>query len=86
MLYGKWSAPGVSAHFYHKTAYDEESLSNVLRAAGFARVSRWRWQETEHAQHDDHSQAYWPHLHKENGTHVSLNLQAERPEEDPETG
>ena len=44
--------------------------------AGFARVRRWDWRATEHAGIDDYSQAYLPHMDKENGTLVSLNLEA----------
>ena len=33
------------------------------------------WEETEHAQFDDHSQAYLPHMDKENGTLMSLNVE-----------
>ena len=27
---------------------------------------------------DDHSQAYFPHMNKENGIHVSLNLECDK--------
>ena len=29
----------------------------------------------DHPDYDDHSQAYFPHMDKENGIHVSLNLE-----------
>ena len=61
---------------YHKTVYDYNSLSKILYNVGFETVESWNWRETEHAEHDDHSQAYIPHMDKDNGTLISLNLQA----------
>ena len=71
-LYGKWGSPPV----YHKTVYDFDSLERVLTSAGFSEVRLYDWRETEHAQHDDHSQAYLPHMEKETGTLISLNVEA----------
>ena len=73
-LYGKWSHPPI----YHKTAYDFESLSKVLESVGFKNVRRYDWRETEHAHIDDHSQAYVPHMDKENGTLISLNVECNK--------
>ena len=39
-------------------------------------VKRYDWRDTEHAEFDDHSQAYLPHMDKENGTLISLNIEA----------
>ena len=33
------------------------------------------WEQTEHSKFDDHSQAYIPHMDKENGTLISLNVE-----------
>lgn len=63
---------------YHKTVYDYASLSALLEANGFANVRRYDWRETVHKDHDDHSQAYFPHMDKENGLLVSLNVEADR--------
>ena len=71
-LYGKWGDPSV----YHKTVYDFRSLKTVLFICGFHKVVRYNWRDTEHSQYDDHSQAYLPHMDKENGTLVSLNVEA----------
>ena len=60
---------------FHKMVFDEASLSRLLRDAGFGGTRRWDWRETEHAEMDDYSQAYLPHMDKENGTLVSLNLE-----------
>ncbi len=61
---------------YHKMVFDEPLLTRELRAVGFREVRRWNWRTTEHAQIDDYSQAYLPHLDKVHGTLMSLNLEA----------
>lgn len=60
---------------YHKTTYDFYSLSKVLENCGFKNVRRYDWRHTEHSQFDDHSQAYIPHMDKDNGVLISLNVQ-----------
>jgi len=72
-LYGRMKMEDV--YIYHKTVYDFLSLSNVLEKCGFYNVKRYDWRQTEHSQFDDHSQAYIPHLDKENGTLISLNVE-----------
>lgn len=71
-LYGRWNDPPV----YHKTTYDYDSLRDVLLGSGFESVNPYDWRETEHSHHDDHSQAYIPHMDKENGVLISLNVEA----------
>jgi predicted SAM-dependent methyltransferase len=61
---------------YHKIIFDEQQLTADLRAVGFTEVRRWDWRQTEHAALDDYSQSYLPHMDKENGTPMSLNLEA----------
>jgi SAM-dependent methyltransferase len=61
---------------FHKMIFDEPFLSAELRKLGFSEVRRWDWRTTDHAQIDDFSQAYIPHLAKNNGRHMSLNLEA----------
>lgn len=61
---------------YHKMIFDESFLRRDLLDLGFREVRRWDWRATEHSQVDDYSQAYIPHLHKEDGRHMSLNLEA----------
>ena len=36
------------------------------------------WRKTEHAQFDDHSQAYLPHMDKKNGELISLNVESNK--------
>jgi len=60
---------------------DITSITVELKAVGFERVARYDWRDTEHAEIDDYSQAYVPHMDKDNGTLVSLNVQAYKPAE-----
>jgi ubiquinone/menaquinone biosynthesis C-methylase UbiE len=80
-LYGKMAiaTTGGRATIYHKTIYDEGSLRSILQECGFVAPELWDWRTTEHADVDDHSQAYFPHMQKETGILVSLNLQARKP-------
>lgn len=59
----------------HFIAFDERTLTDALWKVGFHDVRRWDWRKTEHANFDDFSQAYLPHMNKE-GTLMSLNLEA----------
>jgi hypothetical protein len=45
---------------------------------GFKEVYLWDWRETEHSHIDDFSQAYLPHMDKENGVLMSLNIEAKK--------
>jgi predicted SAM-dependent methyltransferase len=75
-LYGKMTSDGKT--IYHRTVYDLESLREVLEQNGFKNVRRYDWRVTEHANFDDHSQAYFPKMDKENGTLISLNVECEK--------
>jgi ubiquinone/menaquinone biosynthesis C-methylase UbiE len=72
-LYGKWSMGNKT--IYHKTAYDFLSLKRVLQSNGFRGIQEYDWRNTEHSHIDDHSQSYLPHMDKENGTLMSLNIE-----------
>ncbi len=61
---------------YHKMIFDEDYLRDDLLEIGFGEVRRWDWRATEHAAVDDYSQSYLPHLHKDDGRLMSLNLEA----------
>lgn len=73
-LYGKMD--GGKDIIYHKTVYDFVSLSEKLLQSGFSVVEKYDWKKTEHANSDDHSQCYIPHMQKDTGTLISLNLEA----------
>lgn len=80
-LYGKMTITTTTGPvtLYQKTIYDEHSLSSLLKENGFTEPARYDWRTTEHADIDDHSQAYYPHMQKDTGISVSLNLQAIKP-------
>ena len=63
-------------HIFHKTVYNLDHLKTVLESNGFRDVKRYDWRTVEHSVYDDHSQAYIPHLDKENGQLISLNVEA----------
>jgi len=60
----------------HQVSFDVFVLTKTLERVGFTEVRPWDWRKTDHADHDDYSQAYLPHLQKEGGLHMSLNLEA----------
>ena len=73
-LYGKMEMGDKT--IYHKTTYDYNSLSAILHHIEFNDIRKWDFTKTEHSMHDDHSQAFLPHMDKENGTLISLNIEA----------
>jgi predicted SAM-dependent methyltransferase len=72
LLYGGQNHPKNN----HFITFDEASLTEALKMAGFKDIRPWDWRTTEHAAFDDFSQAYLPFMQKETGLHVSLNLEA----------
>lgn len=60
----------------HYNVFDLASLTSELELAGFADVRPYDWRNTEHAGIDDYSQAYVPHMDKDHGIQVSLNVEA----------
>jgi len=77
MFYGKWKVR-EDLTVYHKTIYDFKSLSKVLEDNGFSDCELWDWRETCHFNFDDYSQAYLPHMDKDNGTLISLNIECKK--------
>ena len=61
---------------FHYMVFDFKSIEKLLKEVGFKKVKRYDWRKTEHAGVDDYSQAYIPHMDKENGMPVSLNVEA----------
>lgn len=61
---------------YHYCTWDFNSISEDLINVGFKEVYRYDWKLTEHSNVDDFSQAYIPHMDKENGILMSLNIEA----------
>ena len=79
-LYGRMVAktPDGEKIIYHKSVYDFNSLKNILESVGFKNVRRYDWRQTIHKDYDDFSQAYIPHMDKEHGILISLNVKAEK--------
>jgi predicted SAM-dependent methyltransferase len=71
-LYGGQNYP----ENYHYCAWDFKSISKDLNDSGFKDVKKYDWRETEHSHIDDYSQCYLPHMDKENGKLMSLNVEA----------
>ena len=61
---------------FHGNIFDQKSLEAMLKSVGFQSVKTWDWRATEHSHIDDYSQAYLPHMDKDSGKLVSLNLEA----------
>jgi predicted SAM-dependent methyltransferase len=72
-LYGKLRVR--DSFIYHKTVFDYESLKQIMKEVGFKDVKRYDWRDTEHSHIDDYSQAYIPHMDKNNGILMALNLE-----------
>jgi len=73
-MYGKMKMENEI--IYHKTIYDFKSIQKLLNYCGFIDVKLYDWRKTEHSEYDDHSQAYIPHMDKDNGTLISLNIES----------
>ena len=56
--------------------FDKKFLSEILEKCGFNKIHEWDWRKTEHSKYDDYSQSYLPHMEKESGMLMSLNLEA----------
>ena len=74
-LMGLISGGQRDAFDFHKMIYDAPFLTAELKSLGCREVRPWDWRTTEHADVDDFSQAYIPHLAKDHGRHMSLNLE-----------
>lgn len=72
LLYGAQNHPKNN----HFVTFDSNTLRRDLIRAGFSEIRFWDWKTTDHAAFDDYSQSYLPHLDKDNGMLMSLNLEA----------
>lgn len=62
----------------HYLVFDYTYLSEVLTKVGFKNIHRYDWRQTIHKDYDDYSQAYIPHMDKEHGILISLNVECEK--------
>jgi predicted SAM-dependent methyltransferase len=60
---------------HHCMVFDEDILAQGMLVAGCVGVKHWDWRLTDHSDVDDYSQCYLPHMDKENGMLMSLNLE-----------
>lgn len=63
---------------FHNMVFDRKFLTDVLKQCGFDEIREWDWRKVDHSNYDDYSQSYFPHMDKENGILVSLNLEAKK--------
>lgn len=73
-LVGGQNYPGNT----HYMVFDYATLARMLEKVGFRNVRRYDWRQTVHKDYDDFSQAYIPHMDKERGILISLNVEAEK--------
>jgi len=71
LLYGNMLVEG--SEIWHRTVYDEASLSTLLLSTGFRGIRKWDYREFFPEGYDDYSAAYIPHMDT-SGILVSLNL------------
>jgi SAM-dependent methyltransferase len=69
-------APEGPAVIYNRTTYDYRSLEELCLKVGFRSFRPYEWRETIHKDFDDFSQAYKPHMDKDHGLMISLNVEA----------
>lgn len=81
-LYGKMNI-GNGNYIYHKTAYDVDSLSELLENCGFTNIHQWDCKTAFPPTYDDHSLSFLPKYKKSplekgyrDGFLISLNLEA----------
>lgn len=63
----------------HYTSWDFHTLKDVLSEAGFTEIVRYDWKEF-FGDIDDYSKCYLPHMDKESGMLMSLNIAATKKE------
>ena len=61
---------------HHFMVFDKASLTKHLEQVGFSNITEWDWRTVDHCDIDDHSQSYLPHMDKDHGLLMSLNLEA----------
>ena len=66
---------------FHGMVFDYQLLSRVLQEIGFTNARYYDWRKTElrALNIDDYSQAYLPHMDKEHGRLMMLNVEADKP-------
>ena len=77
-MYGFMYGGQMHEYDYHKIGFDTSTLTKALTDIGFKTkdIRTWDWPTTEHAGQDDFSQAYLPHMNKDSGIIMSVNIEA----------
>ncbi len=75
-LYGKWKL-NSEEYLYHRTIYDNDSLTKLLFEQGFTEVQEYDAHEFLPENYDDFSLAYVPHMDK-TGIQMHLNLECKK--------
>ena len=75
-LYGKWKIQGKK-YIYHKTVYDEKSLTFLLTSSGYCDIIKYKAEDFLPKGYDDYSLAYVPHMDK-SGIQMQLNLECKK--------
>jgi predicted SAM-dependent methyltransferase len=80
-LYGRYVHAGQLSGraIYYRIIFNYESLGRFLADSGFENYRCYDWRATIHKDYDDYSQAYIPHMDKDNGTMMSLNIEVDKP-------
>lgn len=80
LIYGRLSifTPAGKKTITMQSQYDVKSLTKIFTTHKFYNIEQWDWRKTEHSDIDDYSQAYWPHMQKDDGIMLSLNIQAQK--------
>lgn len=60
---------------YHRSTYYFKKIRNFLEGSGVKNVKRYNWKDTENSYIDDHTQAYFPYIYKENSKLIFLNVE-----------
>ena len=61
---------------FHTSVYTQTKLLGVLKEIGFQTIKPYDCKNSIHAEYDDQSQSYYPHMDKENGIHIMQNWEA----------
>lgn len=75
-LFGRWQVSGFKHAIFHKTAWDENDLTETLTKAKFASVKKFdpvKYLRDIDPDYDDHSLAFFP-AYDQTGIQVSLAL------------
>jgi len=72
LLYGGQNHPKNN----HFVTFDANTLRRDLVRAGFETIRYWDWRQTDHAAFDDYASCYLPHMDKDDGMLMSLNMEA----------